>query len=371
MSEKYSVIMRLGHRSDAVLLRELTSDRLVVRRTAGESQAQVYRILKEVKAPHVPEVYSVVDIGNGQYEILEEYIEGCTLEELLEEDGQVSGQVGGKPAGRAEGRFDLPTASAYVTQLCEALQKLHRAGLVHRDIKPGNIIIAPSGDLYLIDFDIARIRKPGADSDTEILGTQGYAAPEQFGFHQTGAQADIYSAGVLLNKLLTGKLPNECFAKGPAAHIIRCCLQMDTARRYRSAGALKRALRPYLPKGHPQSLRFLRRIPGFRSFTGWKMALAGVYYVFFLLSVVLAIWDLSALELPVRVSAAIVYLYYLFLYFFLFDVLRIRSCIPWLERSRGRWYYPLRCILMALLLMAVSVALSMLAEYMLKKYLGA
>ena len=341
MSEKYSEVMQLGRHSDVMLLREIASDSLVVRRIVGNGQAEIYGRLKNIAGQYIPKIYSITDIGNGQYEILEEYMEGRTLEDMLQE------------------KEKMPEALAvlYITKLCKALEKLHKAGLVHRDIKPSNIIITPDGSLYLIDFDIARTHKTGRDADTEILGTQGYAAPEQFGFHQTDAQADIYSAGVLLNKLLTGKLPHECFAKGSIAYVIRRCLQMDTARRYRSAGALKKALRPYLPKGHPQAFRFLRRIPGFRSFTVWKMVLAGIVYAFLLVCMVSALPEVFSAGAAVRVWLAVSMLYYVFLFFFIFDILQIRSRMKWLEKSRGRWSYPLKCVLLAVIVLSVAAVI--------------
>lgn len=338
MPEKYSEVMQLGRHSDVVLLRETASDRLVVRRIVGSGQAEIYGRLKDMAGQYNPAIYSIADTGNRQYEILEEYIEGKTLEEMLQE----------------KEKMPEPLAALYITQLCEALEKLHKAGLVHRDIKPSNIIITPDGRLYMIDFDIARIHKTGRDADTEILGTQGYAAPEQFGFHQTDAQADIYSAGVLLNKLLTGKLPHECLAKGSIAYVVKRCLQMDTARRYRSAKALGKALRPYLPQGHPHVSYILRQIPGFRSFTVWKMVLAGTIYAFLLVCIVAALPEVIAAGTAVRVWLVVSVLYYVFLFFFVFDIFQIRSRIKWLEKSRGRWNYLLKCILLAVVILIMA-----------------
>lgn len=331
MSEKYSEVMQLGRHSDVMLLRETASDRLLVRRIVGSGQAKIYGQLKNIEGQYIPKIYSITDMGNGQHEILEEYIVGSTLEEKLQE----------------KEKLPEPLAVSYINQLCEALEKLHKSGLVHRDIKPSNLIITPDGNLYMIDFDIARTHKDGRDADTEILGTQGYAAPEQFGFHQTDAQADIYSAGVLLNKLLTGGLPHECMAKGSISYVIRRCLQMDTARRYKSAAALRKALRAYLPKGHPQALCFLRQIPGFRSFTLWKMALSGSIYAFFLVCMAAALPEVLAAGAGAVRLLVLSGLYYVFLFFFAFDIMQMRSRMKWLEKSRGRWSYPLKCVLVA------------------------
>lgn len=330
MPEKYSAVMQLGRHSSVMLLHDTSSGNLLVRRIVNTGQAEIYRTLKDIMEPHIPIIYSIEAVGNGQYEILEEYIQGLTLEEILQKEECIP----------------EPTAVVYITQLCDVLEKIHKAGLVHRDIKPSNIIITPDSCLYLIDFEIARAYKVEKDSDTEILGTQGYAAPEQFGFYQTGAQADIYSTGVLLNKLLTGKMPQESLPKGSIAHVIQQCIQMDTANRYRSAKVLKKVLHPYLPKKHPQSLRFLRQIPGFRSYTMWKMVIAGIIYVYiFLYMLIILIPMVVEGEIRRFVSEMEVVLINGFPLFFIFDIWHIRSRIKWLEKSRGRWFYPFKCVL--------------------------
>lgn len=338
MPEKYSAVMQLGRHSSVMLMRDTSSGNLVVRRIVDTKQAEIYQTLKDMMESHIPIIYSIEVVGDGQYEILEEYIQGLTLEEMLQKEGCIP----------------EPTAVVYITQLCDVLEKIHKAGLVHRDIKPSNIIITPDNRLYLIDFEIARTHKKEKDSDTEILGTQGYAAPEQFGFYQTGAQADIYSTGVLLNKLLTGKMPQESLPRGSIAHIIQQCIQMDTANRYHSAKTLKKVLHPYLPKKHPQSLNFLRQIPGFRSYTRWKMAIAGIIYVYIFLYMLIVLIAVM-MEEGIQGFAYVMELILIngFPFFFIFDIWHIRSRIKWLEKSRGRWFYPVKCVLFVIVVLAV------------------
>ena len=96
-------------------------------------------------------------------------------------------------------------------QLCTVLDYLHahQPPIVFRDLKPANIMRAPTGQLYLIDFGIARYFKPGQAKDTVALGSLGYAAPEQYGKAQTTPRADIYSLGAVLHQLLTTSDPSE------------------------------------------------------------------------------------------------------------------------------------------------------------------
>ena len=96
-------------------------------------------------------------------------------------------------------------------QLCSVVEYLHtrQPPIVFRDLKPGNVMLTPSGHVYLIDFGIARHFKPGQEKDTTALGSSGYAPPEQYGKSQTTTRADIYSLGATLHQLLTGDDPSE------------------------------------------------------------------------------------------------------------------------------------------------------------------
>ena len=114
-------------------------------------------------------------------------------------------------------------------------------GAVHRDVKDSNVILRGS-DAVLIGFDASRIVKPECPADTVILGTTGYAAPEQFGLSQTDGRADIYSLGVLLNVMLTGQHPSHRLAEGHAGRIIRRCTMMNPDQRFRNVLELRDAL---------------------------------------------------------------------------------------------------------------------------------
>lgn len=329
--ETYSPVMPLGRRSDVTLLRNDGSGELVVHRLVNAEQAAIYRILQQTASPHIPCIYDIIENGTGQYAIFEEYVDGQTLADILREQTTVA----------------EPLAAWYVTQLCEALSAIHKAGLIHRDIKPGNVMVTPDDKLYLIDFDIARSHKVNQASDTELLGTQGYAAPEQFGFRQTDVRTDIYAVGVLLNQLLTGEMPQKRLPKGSIAKIILRCTDIDPRRRYRSANALKRTLRAYLPQGHAWIMHLLRRVPGFRTWTAWKMILAGSLYTLFFLCCIIMVYQMASATAYAQTTLFISFSYYLLLFLFAFDCFRLRSRVEWLQKARGSiWYWP-RCILFA------------------------
>lgn len=156
--------------------------------------------------------------------LLAEYVQGDTLLYLLE-----------------GGLLDWEEARKVTADICGALWVLHSMGAVHRDVKDSNVILRGS-DAVLIDFDASRIVKPECPADTVILGTTGYAAPEQFGLSQTDGRADIYSLGVLLNVMLTGQHPSRRLAEGHAGRIIRRCTMMNPDQRFRDVLELRDAL---------------------------------------------------------------------------------------------------------------------------------
>ena len=162
--------------------------------------------------------------AGGRVAVLEEYIQGDTLLFLLE-----------------GGLLTWPEARKVTQDVCQALWVLHALGAVHRDVKDSNVILRGS-DAVLIDFDASRIVKPEHAADTVILGTTGYAAPEQFGLSQTDGRADIYSLGVLLNVMLTGQHPSRQLAGGKAGHIVQKCTMMNPDQRYQSVQELRNAL---------------------------------------------------------------------------------------------------------------------------------
>lgn len=188
-----------------------------------EGNGDVYRTLGRLRSPHLPEVFDVKE-ENGRVSALEEYIQGDTLAFLLEE----------KPLSE-------DTAGDILCQLCNALELLHGAGVVHRDIKPENIMMRGK-EAVLIDFDVSRMVKPEHDTDTRIMGTTGYAAPEQYGFSQTDARADIYAMGILLNEMLTKQHPSKHLAQGRFRPVIERCIEVNVDKRYATAAELREAV---------------------------------------------------------------------------------------------------------------------------------
>ena len=161
---------------------------------------------------------------DGRTALLEEYVQGDTLGEILEGGVLTTGQA--KQIGR---------------QLCSALWVLHSRGIVHRDVKPDNVILRDS-EAVLIDFDASRIHKTAISEDTKILGTTGFAAPEQYGLSQSDGRADIYALGVLLNIMLTGEHPSRKLVGGRMGRIVQRCTRVNPEKRYKNILHLMEAL---------------------------------------------------------------------------------------------------------------------------------
>lgn len=205
----------------SVMRHKKSGTRYVFRRYSGSGE--VYRRLLPVLCPHLPQIMEAAE-QDGQTAVLEEYVQGDTLAELL---------MGARLTERE--------ARQVTMQLCQALHVLHSMGAVHRDVKPENVILRGS-DAVLIDFDAARIYKDESESDTQVLGTTGFAAPEQYGIFQSDERADIFSLGVLLNIMLTGKHPSREMAAGKMGRIVRKCTMTAPEQRYQSARALMEVL---------------------------------------------------------------------------------------------------------------------------------
>jgi tetratricopeptide (TPR) repeat protein/tRNA A-37 threonylcarbamoyl transferase component Bud32 len=166
---------------------------------AEEAFEREARILADLQHPNLPRIYDYFTENERSYLVMD-FIEGETLEAYVE-------RASGKP-------LPLNEVLVWGEQLCAVLNYLHthQPPIIFRDLKPSNVMISEKGEqtyVYLIDFGIARIFKPGQSHDTVALGSPGYAAPEQYGKAQSTPRSDIYSLGALLHCLLTGVDPSE------------------------------------------------------------------------------------------------------------------------------------------------------------------
>jgi WD40 repeat protein len=153
------------------------------------------QLLAGLTHPNLPRIYEQFS-ETGRWYLVMDYIEGETLESYLDKMG---------------GRLPLDKVLDIGAQLASVLEYLHshRPPIIFRDLKPANVMLTTGGHIFLIDFGIARLFKPGQAKDTTALGSSGYAAPEQYGKAQTTPRTDIYSLGVTLHQMLSGNDPTD------------------------------------------------------------------------------------------------------------------------------------------------------------------
>lgn len=206
-------LLKQSGKSTVLLVRETGGERVFVRKIL-KGKISAYSELIGCANPYLPELYEV-SVTDNTTEVIEEYIDGQPLgcEELTEK--QLLGAI---------------------KELCSVLEFLHGKGIIHRDIKPSNIILAKDGHIRLIDFDAARMKKDGLGQDTRLLGTRGYAPPEQYGFAQTDERSDIYALGVTLEQLLGNNARKPRYRR-----IIQKCTNKNPDKRYQSARQVGRA----------------------------------------------------------------------------------------------------------------------------------
>ncbi|MGE5613929.1 MAG: protein kinase domain-containing protein [Bacillota bacterium] len=268
------------------------------------------RMLKKLEHPALPRLFDIIEQDGCLY-MISDYISGTPLDKKLKEEGKISEEI----------------VVDWGIQLCQALNYLHSQKpnpIIYRDMKPSNIILTAGGTLKLVDFGIAREYKPKSGSDTVYIGTRGYAAPEQFGTGQTSPASDIFSLGVTLHELLTGKDPsahpfdlkpvrfyNDSVSAG-LEKIISKCTAEDVHARYQSAADLLADLealqyKPGIKTGSPGI--FDDNAPVMHDGVGGEGALAGIRAFsrkkrFGFRKLVITVWDNAEFGCELAYAAA-------------------------------------------------------------------
>jgi serine/threonine protein kinase len=183
--------LRLERQVAVKLLAEhLAEDPTFVSRFQREAQAAARLV-----HPNIVQIFdSGLDERSGRHFIVMEYIEGQSCAEILRDDGWV----------------EVDEGISVIEQACEGLHYAHRHGVVHRDVKPGNLLRAREGEVKLADFGIAKATEQSSITQVgSVLGTAAYLAPEQARGEEAGPRADLYALGVVAYQLLSGRLPYE------------------------------------------------------------------------------------------------------------------------------------------------------------------
>ena len=223
---EYKDVEFLDIKKNIQLVEDTASGKRYVKKYISDEQREIYEIIRSKQYYGIPRVIDIYP-ENDYFVLIEEYAEGRSLQTMLD-----MGII-----------FPPQFVRTLVSFLAKALTPIHRDGIIHRDITASNIIYSGNNEFYLIDFGNARTYKKHQSSDTEFIGTQNYAAPEQFGFAQSTRKTDVFAIGMLMNVLLTGgKFTNEQLYRGRLKNIIKRCTSINPRRRYKSVKRISFAL---------------------------------------------------------------------------------------------------------------------------------
>lgn len=259
VSALYKDVSELCSDGHVMLVQNQKNGEFYVKKCLESYHLSVYERLMKNPVKNTPAIYEIFP-AEKKLVVIEEYIFGTTIAETLVQ----------------KGRFSEKQTRDIAMQLCVILKQLHAfsPAVIHRDIKPSNVMLAPDGTVKLLDFNAAKPEDAQKARDTTLIGTVGFAAPEQYGFAPASVQTDIYAMGVLMNVMLTGELPEKEAAGGKLKTIIRKCLEMNPKDRYRDIGELFGALKRSGGAGREWFP------PGFRTMRPYKMLLAVAGYAF-------------------------------------------------------------------------------------------
>ncbi|MDE7187142.1 MAG: protein kinase [Lachnospiraceae bacterium] len=263
----YNTIATINSPHKIYLVQHRESEKIYIKKILEVYNPHIYEYLMEHHITGIPRLYNVYE-ENGQLILIEEFISGVSMLEMIDDRTLT---------------FDLIVR--FMGELCDILEKLHTLNppIIHRDIKPSNIIITPYNHVILIDFNAAKYLTDTADRDTVLLGTKGYAAPEQYGFGFSTPQTDIYAVGILLKELSLA-LPA---ATNIFDAIISKCTKMNPSDRLETVQELtteieKLQARTEEKPQHTNVFATWQTLipPGFRTKTPWKMLTASAIYLF-------------------------------------------------------------------------------------------
>ena len=254
MNDKYTAISPINRDHKIFLAKNIQNNKICVKKVMSIFNLEVYKYLKELKPKGVPEIFDY-EVYDDELAVYEEYIEGLDLEQQL-----------------ARGRkFSSEEIRLICASLCEILETINKneTQIVHRDIKPSNIIYNTNG-VYLLDFNAAKIIDEEKSRDTVLLGTEGYASPEQYGFGSSSIKSDIYSIGILLKELSSSSNIDDKII----TNISKKCTMINPDQRYPNLEELEFDLKHYNKYGSRRILPV-----GFRSNKPINMIIATIGYL--------------------------------------------------------------------------------------------
>ena len=259
MSDNYELVKNINEEHKVYLVKNIQDGSFYVKKVLSIYNREVYEYICSHSFKGIPFIKEFWE-ENGKLVVIEEYISGQNIESMLDK-----GLV-----------FSDQEAKAITRKLCAILKQFVSGdAFVHRDIKPSNLILKENGDLFLIDFNAAKFVDPNKNRDTVLLGTQGYAAPEQYGFYTSNVQTDIYAIGVLMKELVSGSNVLSDPYESNLKPIINKCTKFNPSDRYQDYEELLKDLNKKTVKEGNEYLPV-----GFRKKNLLSMIAASIWYLF-------------------------------------------------------------------------------------------
>lgn len=263
----YKTIATLNDKHKVYLVQHQETQKIYVKKILDVYNKDIYMRLSKEHIKGIPQIIALYE-DNDQLIVIENYVSGLTLQELI-----------------ASSSINIDFIFQYILELCTILEKVHsfEPAIIHRDIKPSNIIITEHNHVMLLDFNAAKFFSENSEEDTVLLGTKGYAAPEQYGFGSSTPRTDIYALGILIKEMTS----SAKIKSGILENISQKCIQINPLDRYQSVSELKDTLvqTSYSNNAnihtetniHKNILSYFP--PGFRTLTPWKMIISSMFYM--------------------------------------------------------------------------------------------
>lgn len=327
----YKTIAIISEEHNVYIVQNTNDKHIYVKKILNVYNSDVYESLLHHQFFGLPHIYEMYQEDNT-LTIIEEYISGPTLDELI----------------NSSYKFSLEKVKNIAAQLCSILENMHNnsPAIIHRDIKPSNIILRSDGTIVLLDLNAAKHVSNDKNEDTTLLGTKGYAAPEQYGFGVSNPQTDIYALGMVMNTLLYGEFSSTPFPNSELTHLIEKCIQLNPKDRYKNVSMLKEELEnDYVHKskyGNSSIRKYLP--PGYRSLNPFNIMMSSAGYIFlFWLCLSLEVKDASPNSLFIeRLFSLLIFIGIIFISS---NYLNIHQSIP-LYNSKNRFIRLLGIILL-------------------------
>ncbi len=338
----YKNVAVLNEEHQVYIAQHQINKKIFVKKKLSIFNTSIYHGLQAQPIKGIPQIYELYE-EDSSLTIIEEYIFGETLQEKIDQ--------------RCLNAQDI---NYYIADLCNILIKLHNftPPIIHRDIKPSNIIVTPDNRLFLLDYNAAKYFTDINSSDTVLLGTKGYAAPEQYGFGSSTQKTDIYAIGILLKELAaSSRTPTSEFD-----NLIIKCTQINPCDRFESVDDLCSHL-PYNSTTHKANL-FPKTWsdftpPGFRTHRIWKMLVSFIGYTFiFWLALTLQAEDMTFLQLWIeRIFCLLIFLSFVFVGT---NYLNIQSILPLCQHKNRLIHFIGMTILNAMLVFVLTLSMVLL-----------